>query len=187
MPVFLSVDLFFPCMYLSFSFFDEQIDRQENMCCFLQNQYCWHHTSSVKRNRPLFLMQRMITQFDDVSVNFFIYINACNTIQSIVDYFPVEIDRRWFTTDRFTDDDLVLELENIFHSLPITIDNMNPNIIRRRRCILEQYIQVNILLPIDTNNIHCSLLFIFVENHYRRTSQLFAWYSGIFCLQFWSE
>jgi len=39
---------------------------------------------------------------------------------------------------------IILDIDEVFRVLPIPMDNMNPDIIRRRKYILEQYIQVDL-------------------------------------------
>jgi hypothetical protein len=38
---------------------------------------------------------------------------------------------------------IILGINKVFRALPIAMDNMNPDIILRRKSILEQYIQVD--------------------------------------------
>ena len=37
---------------------------------------------------------------------------------------------------------ITLDIDDVYRVLPQGMDHMNPDIIRRRKCILEQYIQV---------------------------------------------
>lgn len=38
--------------------------------------------------------------------------------------------------------DICSEIDEVFRALPLPIDNMNAEVIRLRKCILEQYTQV---------------------------------------------
>ena len=72
-----------------------------------------------------------------------------------------------------------LELDDVFRLLPVTIDNMNADVIRRRRSVLEQYIQVRAITTSQSRSSMSTLL----ETHLERHSQLFARRSTILRLQ----
>ena len=56
-----------------------------------------------------------------------------------------------------------LDIDEIYRALPLGMDNMNPDIIRRRRYILEQYIQVFFFKRNSTN----SSFFFSIENPFQ--------------------
>ncbi len=53
------------------------------------------------------------------------------------------LDLRFYSTV-IEDFRMFLDIDEVYRRLPLGMDNMNPDIIRRRKCILEQYIQVDL-------------------------------------------